>query len=323
MRQNALIGVYILELVKKYASADYKITQEQLQYYLERDYSISITRKTLSGYISELREADYIVGERGIYGRRYFSDSELRLLIDGVLFGQHVPKENAYVLIKKLKDLSSVSMKNRIKHIYYLEGIRHTDNSSLYSILDSIDSAIEKRKQIEITQCSYNIKGELMDRHKSIVSPYYIVASRSMYYLICYAGRFDDVENRRIDRISSVKILSDKAVDLKDIGNYKQCPFNLAGYMKEHIYMFSGSSEWITMRVEKNAIGEVIDWYGKEYQVINENEESVTIRMYANCNAAYYWALQYGAKVEVLKPLTLRNRIKDGLMNMIQKYGEG
>ena len=92
--------------------------------------------------------------------------------------------------------------------------------------------------------------------------------------------------------------------------------------MKEHIYMFSGNSEWITMQVDKNAIGEVIDWYGKEYQIIRETEKSVVIRMYANSNAAYYWALQYGAKVEILKPLTFRNRIKEGLMDMIQKYGK-
>lgn len=131
-----------------------------------------------------------------------------------------------------------------------------------------------------------------------------------------------DVENRRIDRISAVNVLNEKAIDLRDIGNYKQCPFDLAGYMKEHIYMFSGNSEWITMQVDKNAIGEVIDWYGKEYQIIRENEKSVVIRMYANSNAAYYWALQYGAKVEILKPLTLRNRIKEGLMDMIQKYGK-
>lgn len=322
MTQNVLLGIYILELLQKNASLTHKMTQEQLLYYLDRDYNICITRKTLSGYLHLLREEGYITGNRGVYSNNYFSDTELRLLIDGVLFGQHVPKKNAQILIDKLKGLSNDSMKNRIKHIHYLEGIRHTDNFELYSILDSLDNAIEQKRKVEITQCTYNVNGQLVDRHVSIVSPYYIVASRSMYYLICYAGRFDDVENRRIDRISAVKVLNEKAIDLRDIGNYKQCPFNLAGYMKEHIYMFSGSSEWITMQVNKNAIGEVIDWYGKEYQIIRENEKSVVIRMYANSNAAYYWALQYGAKVEILKPLTLRNRIKEGLMDMIQKYGK-
>lgn len=321
MGQNRLLAIYILRILQSYASKEQKMSQAQMLQYLERDYGITVDRKTLSAYLKQLREEEYIKGQRGFYRVNYFNDSELRLLIDGVLFGQHVPTADAKILINKLKYLTSASLRNRLKHIYYLEGIHHTDNPKLYSILDTLDSAIEQKRKVEIMQCAYNTKGELVERSTAAVSPYYIVASKSMYYLICYADRFDDVENRRIDRILSAKILSEQATPLREIGNYRQCPFSLSKYMKEHIYMFSGECEWITMKVETKAIGDVIDWYGKDFRILEEQEDYVILRLTANSNAVYYWALQYGAKVEILKPQSLRTRIREGLEEMLEKYG--
>ena len=34
-----------------------------------------------------------------------------------------------------------------------------------------------------------------------------------------------------------------------------------------------------------------------------------------------YWALQYGLHVEILKPLSLRNRVKEDIKKMAEKYG--
>lgn len=263
MGQNRLLAIYILRILQSYASKEQKMSQAQMLQYLERDYGITVDRKTLSAYLKQLREEEYIKGQRGFYRVNYFNDSELRLLIDGVLFGQHVPTADAKTLINKLKYLTSASLRNRLKHIYYLEGIHHTDNPKLYSILDTLDSAIEQ------------------------------------------------------------KILSEQATPLREIGNYRQCPFSLSKYMKEHIYMFSGECEWITMKVETKAIGDVIDWYGKDFRILEEQEDYVILRLTANSNAVYYWALQYGAKVEILKPQSLRTRIREGLEEMLEKYGGG
>ena len=39
-----------------------------------------------------------------------------------------------------------------------------------------------------------------------------------------------------------------------------------------------------------------------------------------NLNATYYWALQYGELAEIVEPASLRNRIKNGLESMLEKY---
>ncbi|MCM1112089.1 MAG: WYL domain-containing protein [Muribaculum sp.] len=320
MRNKGLIDIYILEILEKYADKHHKLSQAQILFYLENEYRLTVTRKTLSGYLNELRDDGYISGRRGIYKVNKFEDNELRLLIDGVLFGQHVPQKDAYGLIQKLKSMSYNSLKYRIKHICYLENMNHTPNEKLYETIDAIDEAIEKNCKVELTICACDKDGTLYNRGKRIVDPYYLVTDRSRYYLICYAGRNDDLENRRLDRISQVTVLSERRRPLTSLRKYPQ-GFDLAEYMREHIYMFSGDSLQVTIRIQRQNIGDFIDWYGMNFHVLEENEETITVRIKVNENAVYYWALQYGSIAEIIKPERLRERIKTGLMDMLEKYG--
>lgn len=108
MRKSELIDIYILEILEKYAHKDHKITQNKIIELLNDEYGVECTRNTLSKYLSALREEGRIAGERGVYKVNKFSDEELRLLIDGVLFGQHIPADDAKTIIKKLKALSEL-----------------------------------------------------------------------------------------------------------------------------------------------------------------------------------------------------------------------
>lgn len=318
MRSNGLLSVYILEILERYASCKHRLYQRDIQYYLDANYGIELSRNTLSQYISELRDRGYIKGNRGIYKVNRFDDHELRLLIDGVLFGQHIPKKDAEELISKLKSISYKNLSNRMKHICYLEDLNRTTNTHLYDIIDTIDDAIERKKQIEIVYCSYDIDGKLHNREVKIVEPYYVVADKSKYYLICYAGRAD-VEPRRIDRLAQVNVLDKPRRDINEIPKYVQ-GFDLAKYMREHIYMFSGDSVYVTLKVKSRNIGDFIDWFGSGYNVVDKEEECVKVRIKAVENAVYYWALQYGGVAEVLEPMSLRERLRDGLREMLERY---
>ncbi len=319
MQDNGLIGIYILEILEKYASSKKRLFQKDIASYLDVNYNVTIGRTALSGYICLLRERGYIAGDRGVYKVSTFDDNELRLLIDGVLFGQHIPKKDAERLIGKLKGLSYKSMSNRVKHICYLEGTNHTPNGDLYNIIDTIDEAIESDYQIEFTYCSYGIDGKLRTGEKRVVHPYYMVTEKSRYYLLCYAERGDDLEPRRIDRMSNVCVIKKKRVPITDIAKYRN-GFDLGKYMREHIYMFSGESSDVTIKLKSDKISDFIDWYGREYRIIKKNDEYMIVRIRANENATYYWALQYGGIAEVLEPISLRNRIRDGLTDMLKKY---
>ena len=142
---------------------------------------------------------------------------------------------------------------------------------------------------------------------------------KSRYYLICYSGR-DDIEPRRIDRISDVKVLNEKRLEINQIEKYKTNSFSIDKYIKESVYMYSGSNESVTLKIKKDNIGDFIDWYGKEYSIVNIEDENVTVAIRANVNAVYFWALQYGRIAEVIRPTALREMIRNGLQEMLLKY---
>lgn len=334
MKGNELISIYILEILSQHAGEDRRMYQRDISRYLQEEYDIKVTRKTLGKYIASLREHGLVAGKRGIYKVNQFTDKELRIIIDSILYSQHIPAYSAKEIIKKLKDLSSKGLDKKMVNINYIESFNNNQNENLYNVLDNIDIAIEGNKKIKITVCHYNIDGELKDLWSDEISPYYIVASNSRYYIICYAGRKDKsgremLESRRVDRISQAEILSDKKrVPLHEVtGN--RSGFDLGKYMREHIYMFSGESDYITVKMQEKHIGYFIDWYGLSDEYgnkfrVKKSEESkgyVEITTKSNLNAAYYWALQYGELAEVIKPAALREKIRQGIKDILRKYG--
>ena len=67
-------------------------------------------------------------------------------------------------------------------------------------------------------------------------------------------------------------------------------------------------------------IDQVIDWYGTEANIKVINDEECMITVSVNKEAFFCWAMQYGLHIEVTEPLDIRNRIKKGLEEIIQKY---
>ncbi|SCZ81339.1 helix-turn-helix transcriptional regulator [Pseudobutyrivibrio xylanivorans] len=330
MRKSGLIDIYILEILEKYADKNHKMTQDKLLKLLTEEYGLECTRNTLSRYLLALRDEGYIAGERGVYKINKFSDEELRLLIDGVLFGQHIPAEDAKVMIEKLKSMSELGLKNRVKNFIYLEGLNRTQNKKLQDTLDIIDSAIQNNKKLRIVQAGFDIDTNniINSGRELLVNPYYLVAEKSRYYLICLvedekenSHHGKELENLRIDRWWSVEETNIKRKKIESIPGYEH-GFQLDEYMREHIYMWAGHSERVTLRINNYNVRDFVDWFGTEYRLIKKAEDYIEVSIKVNKNAIKYWALQYGGVATVLKPESLRKDILNSIEDMLKRYQE-
>ena len=100
-----------LHILQKYSDFNHPLTQDEIVEILDRDYGISIERKAVSRNLSLLKEAGIEIESRraGNYlETREFEDSELKLLIDGVLCSQHINPRQSSDLIEKLCKLSNL-----------------------------------------------------------------------------------------------------------------------------------------------------------------------------------------------------------------------
>lgn len=319
MRGKELIDIFIMEILFRCSSEEHKLTQKEIMQHLLDDYEMKVSRNTLSQYLAELRGNGYVKGTRGVCCKRIFSSSEIAILVNSVMAVKTIPSTDIQRLVEKLKNVAEPEKRNEFCHSYFLTGVNHTDNENVGKVMGTISRAIEHRKKIEITGCLYDIDGLLQEGKTYIVDPYYIVAEKSRYYLLCYSGR-GDVEPRRIDRIGKVKVLEKTRMEICEIERYKNHTFQIEEYMKEHIYMYSGKSERVTLKIEKSNIGDFIDWFGKTYRKIEEQDQRIVIQVKANMEAVYFWALQYSRIAEVLSPKSLRDKIRQGAIEIVDMY---
>lgn len=326
-KERSLLYVYILDILEKQASKDKPMQQAVLLEKLkDYPYGIDVSRNTLSKYVHMLCNDNRIkIEKKGIYKPGLFDDHELRLLIDGVLFGQHIPKEIATNLIGKLKGMSKIGLKNRVRNVHYLPSMPRTENENLYEMIDKIDEAIQNNRKIRVIRCSYNSGKKLVPiEGEYILDPYYLVTEKSRYYLICRKeknGKQEtDITNLRVDRFYEVEILQDTpATDIRTIEKYHN-GFQLDKYMREHLYMVSGNTITVTMKIMEKNIGDFIDWYGKDFEVIKCENDEITIKFSVNDNALVYWALQYGKIATILSPNSVREKMKREVEWLAGKY---
>lgn len=327
-----MVIINILEILKKYSDMDHRLTQADIMEKLNKEYYMDVDRKTVKRNLMNLLELDCGIEyteipkkdksgeESAIYTDWYmvrdFDDSELRLLIDSILFSKHIPYSQCKKLIEKLKGLSNIYFDKKVKHICNLPE-NQPENKELFYTIDILDEAISQNKQVSFVYNAYGIDKKLHPRREEryIVNPYQMVATNGRYYLICNYDKYDELSNYRIDRITKIIMLDTPAKPLKS-------GINLPKHMAEHIYMFAGDSVRAQFRAKNYIIDQVIDWYGKDATIIPENDEECIVTVNVNKNAFFCWAMQYGEHIEVLEPIDIREKIILSVREIEKKYSK-
>lgn len=325
-----LLIINILDILKRYTDENHRLSQKEIIKLLESDYNMKADRKSVKRNLMNLIDFGYDIeysesirinknGEEETiytdwYLNRDFSDAELRLLIDSLLFSKHIPYSQCKELIKKLSDLSNIYFDTKVKHIRTLTE-NMPINKELFYTIEILDEAISKGRKVEFTYNSYDVDKKLHPRRKEkyVVNPYQIAATNGRYYLICNYDKYDDISNYRIDRITNIKLLNEKV---------KQKPLNwtLPNHMAEHIYMFAGKSEYVEMHASRCIVPEIIDWFGMGASFTKVTDDKVAVRVKVNLNAMRLWALQYAKYIKVVYPPSLSEEIKSDLTEALKNY---
>ncbi|MGI6336788.1 MAG: helix-turn-helix transcriptional regulator [Eubacteriales bacterium] len=338
-----LLIMNILDILKKYSDADHKLSQKNIMDILQKEYEMTADRKAIKRNLMNLMDFGYNIeytertrinknGEEETiytdwYLEREFSDPELRLLIDSLLFSMRLPYSHCKELIKKLEGLSSQCSRSKDGHIRNLP-LNQPENAELFYTIEILDEAIEKACKVAFLYADYGIDKKLHPRFNDsgeeriyTVNPYQMAAINGRYYLIGNYDKYDNVSHYRIDRIRNIKLLKERA---KPKGKVKglENGLNLPQYMAEHIYMFSGESALVTLRAEREMVGELVDWFGSSVIFCEEEGGGIRAEVFVDLEAMRFWALQHAPYVTVLSPDDLVNRIKQDLVEAVERYEE-
>ena len=331
-----MVIINILDILKKYTDMDHRLTQAEIADILKKEYYMDVDRKTIKRNLLNLLDLncgiDYTEVTRtnkqgndtsictDWYITREFDDSELRLLIDSVIFSKIIPQKQCHDLVKKIKSLSNIYFDKKVGNIYSLPESR-PENKELFYTIDVLDEAISKGKKVSFVYNSYGTDKKLHPKReeKYIINPYRMAATNGRYYLICNYDKYDILSNYRIDRITGIKMLDENRKPLKDL---KEGEINLPKHMAEHLYMFAGESIHAKFKAKDYIIDQVIDWFGLAPKITKSNDEECIVEVDVNKEAFFCWVMQYGLHIEVLEPLDIRERIKNAAKYIWEKYKE-
>jgi predicted DNA-binding transcriptional regulator YafY len=123
-----------------------------------------------------------------------------------------------------------------------------------------------------------------------------------------------------MDHISNMSIYEKPAVPIADVKGYRGAEFHrIAATLP---YMYTDAPERIEFIADEQIVDQVVDWFGKDVKMAHlpDCAGKVKVEILSSPSAMEHWALQYRNHVEVTKPESLRERIKEALQNGIKKY---
>ena len=327
-----MLNMLILKILKDYTDAEHPLTQQEIIDLLRRHYSMDCDRRSIRNNIQSLKDMGYeiIVTRRGCYlSEREFDDAELRMLIDSVLFSKSISGKQAKRLIEKLKSFGNRYFHAKVSHVSNLPELFHTDNKQTMIALDVLNDAIEAKRKVSFVYNTYGTDFKLHPKRNEpyIVNPYQMVANNGRYYLIGNYDKYDNVSHYRIDRITSVTMLSEPVKPKSKVKDFAK-GWSLPKHMAEHIYMFGGESVNVKLITGTYMMDDLVDWFGRDFHVRVEDNGKMLVTLKCNESAMKYWALQYGECVEILSPNSLRESIANIVQGMVRTYcvdaeGEG
>jgi len=336
-----MLIINILDILRRYTDADHKLTQRQIMDILASEYQMEVDRKSIKRNLLNLIDFGYDIvyteTERTSangktetimtdwFINRDFDDSELRLLVDSILFSHQIPSTQRRELITKLEGLSNKYFESRVGHVKSVPEVIAT-NSQLFYTISVLDEAIDKKRQVIFSYGSCDTKGKLKARKDSDdsvrhyqASPYQMVATNGRYYLICHRDNSDQLQNFRVDRIMDIELTDAAVKPLRSLAGYEG-GLDLPKHMAEHLYMFAGPAVRVLFKVSRSSLNHVFDWFGQGALVKETGDESAEVTVSVNEHAMRYWALQFNEYIEILEPTSLRESLKAEGKSLAKKY---
>ena len=294
-------------------------TQELIDALASRD--IPVERKTLYSDIECLIDFgfDIIIEKRksNFYamGSRELELSELKLLVDSVQASKYITHKKSIELIKKLEKFTSEHNARQLqRQVFVAERIK-TNNEQIYYNIDAINQALSQSKKISFKYSQWNLNKESEFRRGGesyIENPLGLAIADNNYYLISYSDKHKKIVHFRVDKMSSISVLEEKA---------EKHNINIAEYTNKTFNMYGGENEFAEIIFHNSLINVVLDRFGSGITIHKvDGEHFKAVLNVASSPVFLGWLMSFGNKAKVIAPQSLVDEIKKITKEILDLY---
>ena len=189
--------------------------------------------------------------------------------------------------------------------------------------MENIRELGEQVKQCNLLQLSYQKQVASKELVKRVVQPVGLIFSEYYFYLNAfivekdergiYQQKYDYPAIFRLDRIRSFKELGEKfRIPYTD-------RFEEGEFRKRVQFMFPGDLIKLQFRYTGRNVEAILDRLPTA-RIVSENKNGTVVEAEVYGKGILMWLLSQGTAVEVLKPASLREEMKQKLQEMLMKY---
>lgn len=275
--------------------------------FLENNNIKTIKQKQSNGYM------EYSVANKLLFENLWDKDS---IRIFSLLYSIIHDNKNFNEAFKfnetDKKTFEKISDDINTSYLFLNRPIEKLENTNL---LNQLERAIKNRQKISV---KYNKNDVTYER---ILLPYYIVFMNENFYLVCYFPEEERDEKIRIQEIEELKILRQGFRRDPNLEKFFQ---NMQGPFAKYKRSISVQPTKIILKVDKDVkkYFEAKKYFNSQ-RILNEESSDGSIKVEYKVTQdleLLYFILQWSSGVEVLEPLTLRNKVKEILQKALSKY---
>ena len=318
--------LYLMKMLNEETDSKRGLSMTQIIEKLE-GLGISAERKSIYRDIETLRDfgldvrthqrkpVEYAIEDRD------FAFPELLLLVDAVQSSRFLTQGKSDALVRSVKKLASERQRKLLDKRLHVEGRIKTQNESVFNNVDCIQEALAKRKKISFLYFKYNAAKEKVMQHdgaRYIETPVQLVYSDGCYYLVVFNEKHDKFLHYRVDRMDGIEVLDEPAQRNEQIATFDPQELESRAFG-----MYSGEPVSASFIVEEEAMGAVIDRFGKEVQSALVDERSARVSAVVMKSPAFFgWLAQFEDRVRIEKPQSLACEYREYLLRIAEAYRE-
>lgn len=321
--------LYILNVLKKYSDEEHMLSTVEIQRKIKEIYNVKIDPRTIRRNINLLKyKLDYDISTREDHGKGYyinrdpetdFEPGEVRAIIDNFSYANYIVPSAAKEIIKKCKNMQTVYENEKLKDYQIYSVNSKTENAEVIKNIEDISSSIYNNHKIKFEYWKYEIRNKLEKQIVSTptVSPFAIVYNKQEFYFIGIKDGQDKFYHYRLDRMKNVKELDEKIT-------IKKTKAQIKDFAESTVEMFGGKKEEIEAICNKCLLNAIFDIFGKNVTIekIPGNDENFKLIVDSNPMGFRMWAMRNIDMVEVIRPESLRNEMKEIVEKAIEKYSK-
>ena len=293
----------LLRILREESDEQHRLHQTDMVRLIQDTTGLQTERGSIRRSLTTLQEAGFpVIYDHGWYYEHEFTEVELNLIIDSLLYNPVVPSNQCREIMEKLTGLGSQ---------YYipaqLQQWTKPYNPEFLHVLDTVHRALEERRQICFRYGSFDVDKKLHMRSNAqgqprvfVVNPYRVIQSSGKFYLIANTEGHEGLSHYRLDRIQRVEMTRTRRKPAREVegGSARS---NRPRYLSERPHMFSGPAETYRIRAWRYLTGDILDWFGMGTTFENVTDEEVTAIVHVDEQSLRYWMKQYNEHAHLVE----------------------